>query len=67
MRANINLYKDEDVIASLEQKLGALTLDSTATGKSPADAALDKGTAEVAGTTRKVVKAKRTTEASTRE
>ena len=56
MRANINMYKDDDVIAALEQQLGSLSLtegqqesSATAVGKSPADAALDKGEAVVSG------------------
>lgn len=52
MRANINLYKDDDVIASLERQLGGLNLtegNPANTGKSPADAALDRGEATVGG------------------
>lgn len=67
MRANINLYKDEDVIAQLEAQLGGLSLTnepSTTSGKSPNDVALEKGQAVVGGQTRKVVKAKRSTEES---
>lgn len=63
MRANINLYQDKDVIQSLEEQLGSLSLTAgTSNTKSPGDAALASGSATVGGTTRKVVKAKRTTE-----
>jgi len=64
MRANINLYKDEDVINSLTKQLSGLTVAPKApeaVGKSPADAALDAGQAVVGGQARKVVKAKRST------
>ena len=68
MRANINLYKDEDVINSLEKQLGGLSLAPTeAIGKSPADAAIDAGKAVVGGQARKVVKAKRSTAESQAE
>jgi len=61
LRANINLYRDDDVINQLEQQLGAMTLAEGASqvGKSPNDAALERGTAMVGKTERKVVKAKR--------
>ena len=51
MRANINMYKDDDVIAALEQQLGGLSLTSSSTqpDKSPADAALDRGEVVVDG------------------
>ena len=64
MRANINLYKDEDVIAQLEAQLGGLSLNEgqVKAGKSPNDIALDQGKAVVGGQTRKVVKAKRQTD-----
>ena len=45
-----------------------MTEGSTSTvGKSPTDAALDRGEATVAGQTRKVVKARRTTDSGQRE
>ena len=67
LRANINLYRDDDVINQLEQQLSSLTLQentssSAQVGKSPNDAALDKGTAKVGGQERKVVKAKRSSD-----
>lgn len=63
MRANINLYKDEDVIGQLEKQLGSLTLKE---GKSPIDEALDKGQVKVGSQTRKIVKAKRTNDEAQR-
>lgn len=65
MRANINMYKDEDVINSLEQQLSSLTL--SAQTKSPNDVALEKGSVQVGNETRKVVKAKRTTDKAQRD
>ncbi len=62
MRSNINLYKDEDVINQLEKQLQSMTLEKQPE-KSPADAALDRGQIKKGGQTRKVVKAKRTTDA----
>ena len=62
MRSNINLYKDEDVINQLENQLAAMSLDNKPE-KSPADQALDSGKIQIGGKTRKVVKAKRTTDA----
>ena len=44
MRANINLFKDQDVIDQLEAQLNAMSISETpANTKSPADQALDKG------------------------
>ena len=65
MRAGINLYKDEDVINQLEKQLKSMSLNDMA--KSPNDAALDKGIAVVAGESRMVHKAKRTTGESREE
>lgn len=63
MRANINLYRDDDVINALEQQLGSLSLtEGQSSIKSPADAALEKGTTKVGTQERKVVKVKRGTE-----
>lgn len=63
MRQNINLYKDDDVVAMLEKQLNSMTLEEKmASGKSPSDAALDAGEAKVGNTVRKVVKARRTTD-----
>lgn len=68
MRGNINLYKNDDVIQELEAQLNSLQITPGTTNvKSPNDAALDAGQATVGGQPRKVVKAKRTTESSTRE
>ena len=50
--------------------MGQLSLtegSSSTVGKSPTDAALDRGEATVAGQTRKVVKARRTTDSGQRE
>lgn len=33
LRANINLYKDDDIIAQLEAKMGGMTLEPTSTIK----------------------------------
>ena len=50
MRANINLYKDEDVINELEAQLAGMSInESAANNKSPNDAALDKGSFQVGG------------------
>jgi len=54
MRANINLYKDEAVIAELEKRLAGLDLDEKAK-KSPLMEAMEKGGAVVGGKERKVV------------
>ena len=65
MRANINLYKDDDVIGQLEAQLGGLSLnDGPKSGKSPNDLALDSGKASIGGQERKVVKAKRQSESA---
>lgn len=58
MRAHINIYKDEDVIAELEKKLAGLDLEGTAKA-SPISEAMEQGTAVVAGQERKVVAGKR--------
>lgn len=62
MRQNINLYRDDDVIGELEKQLQAMSLNTEAASKSPIDQALDKGSANVGGQERKVIKAKRTTD-----
>ena len=65
MRANINMYRDDDVINQLESQMGALTLKESAPAaveKSPNDAALSKGVVKVGVKERKIVKAKRSTE-----
>ena len=67
LRANINLYRDDDVINQLEQQLNSLSLTEGKPGLSPSDVALQKGSVEVDGQTRKVVKAKRTSAESMRE
>lgn len=54
MRANINLYKDEAVIAELEKRLAGLDLDDKAK-KSPLMEAMEKGGTVVGGKERKVV------------
>ena len=62
IRANVNKYKDEDVI---EELLGKLSLNPTEkkddVKKSPMLDALDKGEAKVDGQQRKVVKGARKT------
>jgi len=59
LRANINLYKDDDVINELEKQLAAMTIDETK--KSPIGEALEKGSATVQGKDRKIIKASRLT------
>ena len=62
IRANVNKYKDEEVI---EELLGKLSLNPTEekldVKKSPMLDALDKGEAKVEGQQRKVVKGARKT------
>ena len=62
IRANVNKYKDEDVI---EELLGKLSLNATEkkddVKKSPMLDALDKGETKVEGQQRKVVKGARKT------
>ena len=62
IRANVNKYKDEEVI---EELLGKLSLNPTEekldVKKSPMQDALDKGEAKVEGQQRKVVKGARKT------
>ena len=62
MRANINLYKDDAVISELEKQLSMLSI-----ADKPEPSPLDNGTFQVGGQTRKVVKAKRVTEAGQAE
>ena len=58
LRANVNLYRDDDVIAALEAQMGQMTLDEKA---SNFDKDLKIGVTKVAGEERKVKAAKRKT------
>jgi len=53
MRQNINLYRDDDVIAELEKQFEDMTIGEKPvedlSSKSPMDEALDKGVAKVNG------------------
>jgi len=60
LRANVNLYKDDDVIAQLEQQISNLNLDET-DGKSKLTTDLSKGKTQVEGEERQVKAAKRKT------
>lgn len=49
MRANINLYKDEDVINQLEKQMAALDIVESSASKSPIGEALEAGETVVGG------------------
>ena len=60
LRANVNLYKDDDIIAQLEAKIGNMTLEDNAK-ESTLKQDLDKGVSNVGGDHREVKKAVRKT------
>jgi hypothetical protein len=61
LRAQIDLYKNEDVINELEKKLAGMNIEEEAK-KSNVQAAIDSGKKQVGGDERKIVKGARKTE-----
>ena len=59
LRANINLYKDDDIMAELESKMQSMGLDEVEPSQLSKD--LNKGTAKVAGQEREIKSAVRKT------